>query len=57
MIRLSCEHFGKELLTEDERIQIFDAILSGPSMENYRERMGEQFTETDFYQWKHSFPS
>ncbi len=55
MIRLSCEHFGTELLTEDERTQIFDAILSGPSMENYRERMGEKFTETDFYQWKYSF--
>ena len=55
MIRLSCEHFGTELLTEDERTQIFDAILSGPSMENYRERTGERFSETDFDQWKHSF--
>lgn len=55
MIQLSCEHFGTELLTEDERTQIFDAILSGPSMENYRKRMGEKFTETDFYQWKHNF--
>ena len=58
MIRLSCEHFGAELLTEDERIQIFDAILSGPPMENYREyreQMGEEFTETDFDQLKHNF--
>ncbi len=55
MIRLSCEHFGTELLTENERTQIFDAILSGPSMENYREWMGERFTETDFDQWKHNF--
>ena len=55
MIQLSCEHFGTELLTEDERTQIFDVILSGPSIENYRKRMGEKFTETDFYQWKHNF--
>ena len=58
MIRLSCEHFGAELLTEDERTQIFDAILSGPSMENYREyseRMDEEFTETDFTRQKNYF--
>ncbi len=48
MIRLACEHFGSKLLTEDERIRIFDAILSGPSREYYRERIGEQFTEDDF---------
>ena len=58
MIRLSCEHFGVELLTEDERTQIFDAILSGPSMESYREyreQMGEEFTETDLARRKHDF--
>ena len=58
MIQLSCEHFGAELLTEDERTQIFDAILSGPPMENYREyrkQMGEEFTETDSDQLKHNF--
>ena len=58
MIRLSCEHFGAKLLTEEERTQIFDAILSGPSMENYREyseRMDEEFTETDFTRQKNYF--
>ena len=48
MIRLACEHFGVELLTEDERTRIFDRILSGPSRDDFREWMGEQFTETDF---------
>ena len=58
MIRLSCEHFGVELLTEDERIQIFDAILSGPSdpsealrrktIVNFLNSIGEEFTETYF---------
>ena len=58
MIRLSCKHFDAELLTEDERIQIFDTILSGPPMENYREyreQIGEDFTETDFTRQKHYF--
>ena len=58
MIRLSCEHFGVELLTEDERIQIFDAIRSGPSIESYREyreQMGGEFTEADFARRKHYF--
>ena len=57
MIQLACEHFGAELLTEDERTQIFDAIYSGPSKENYRERMGKQFTETGFEQERRYFHS
>ena len=61
MIRLSCEHFGTELLTEDERIQIFDTILSGPSglsKENYSkflESIGEEFTESYFNAQKRNF--
>ena len=31
MIRRACEHFGETLLTGEERTQIFDAILGGPS--------------------------
>ena len=30
MIRKACEHFGISLLSEEERMAIFDAILSGP---------------------------
>ena len=45
MIRLACEKLGGELLSETEKIQIFEAILSGPSEPNYRERMGDRFTE------------
>ncbi len=55
MIRVACEHFGAELLTEDERTQIFDAVLSGPSKEDFREWMGEQFTEDGFEQRKRYF--
>ena len=55
MIRLACEHFREELLTEDERRQIFDAILCGPPEEDFREWMGEQFTETEFERRKKHF--
>ena len=55
MIRLACEHFGAELLTEEERTQIFDAVLSGPSKEDFREYMGEQFTEDGFERRKRYF--
>lgn len=48
MIRSACEHFGAQLLTEDERSQIFDAILSGPPEEDFREWLGDRFTETEF---------
>ena len=58
MVKVSCEHFGRELLTENERTQIFDAILSGPPAENYRgflESIGEEFTESYFDDRKRDF--
>ena len=55
MIRAACDHFKDTLLTKEERTQIFDAILSGPSKEDYRERMGENFTEGDFQQRQRDF--
>ncbi len=55
MIRRACEHFGAALLTEEERTQIFNTILSGPSKADFREWMGEQFTEELFTQRQHRF--
>lgn len=55
MIRTACEHFGARLLDEEERTTIFDAVLNGLSKENYREWMGERFTEEGFLQWQHDF--
>ena len=55
MIRVACEHFDTELLTEEERIQIFIAIRSGPSKTIYRELMGDQFTEELFLQRQRHF--
>ena len=42
MIRKGCEHFQEELLTREEREEIFGAILGGPSRERYREWMEEE---------------
>ena len=55
MIRAACDHFKDTLLTKEERTQIFDVILSGPSKEDYRERMGENFIEGDFQQYQRDF--
>ena len=55
MVQRACEHFGATLLTQEERTQIFDAILSGPSKTNFREGMGERFTEELFTQRQHRF--
>lgn len=48
MIRQASEHFGPELLSEGEQSTIVDAILSGPSKENFREWMGDQYSEEAF---------
>ena len=47
MIRKACEHFGASLLSGEERMAIFDAILSGPPR-------GERSTE-EFQQSKRKF--
>ena len=56
MIRRACEHFGETLLTEEERTQIFDAILAGPSKTDYQRRVVEFFgiesNDEDFLQYK-----
>lgn len=55
MIRNASEHFGPRLLNEDERSAIFDAILSGPSKEDFREWMGERYSEDAFRQRQRYF--
>ncbi len=57
MIRLAAEHFGEDLLTENERKEIYDEILSGPPEEDYRFFMGDEFTESRFEQGDIGFPS
>lgn len=55
MIRLSCEKFGADLLPETEKKRIFEAILSGPSEQNFRAKMGARFTQELFEEWKRNF--
>ena len=55
MIRCACEHFGAELLSMEERKKIFDAVLSGPSKDNFKDGMGDQFTEEMFQKRRRSF--
>ena len=55
MIRLACKHFGADLLTNVEKKQIFKTILSGPSEQDYRNWMGDSFTEEKFQKQKRNF--
>ena len=55
MIRSACEHFGETLLTKEERTRIFDAIRSGPPKDDFREWLGEKFTEKLFQKRQHYY--
>jgi len=55
MIRKASEHFGPRLLREDERKGIFDAILNGPPKEDFREWMGERYSDEAFQQRQRYF--
>ena len=55
MIRKACEHFGARLLCKEELKDIFDAILRGPSKKDFREWLGESYTEDDFQQRQRHF--
>ena len=55
MIRLACENLGSDLLSETEKKQIFEAIISGPSEQDFRDRMGDHFTEEGFNVRKRQF--
>ncbi|NTW88367.1 MAG: hypothetical protein HGB26_04410 [Desulfobulbaceae bacterium] len=55
MIRNACEHFGPDLLSETEIRTIFDAILAGPSKDDFREWMGDRYSEHAFQQDQRAF--
>lgn len=55
MIREAVEHFGHDLLSQDELREIVNAILSGPSREEFREWMGDEYSEAAFQQRKRYF--
>ena len=55
MIRKACEHFGERLLTEEERRDIFDTILRGPSLESDRELTTSDHTDEAWIHHQHYF--
>jgi hypothetical protein len=55
MIRNASEQLGPRLLSEEERREIFDAICSGPSKEDFREWMGERYSDEAFQQRQQDF--
>lgn len=48
MIRNASEHFGHSFLSDSNKICIFEAITSGPSKENFRAWMGDEYSEEAF---------
>ena len=55
MIRLACEKFGADLLTRAERERIFDAIISEPSEQSFRDWVGDRFTQELFEEKRRRF--
>ena len=55
MIRKASENFGRRLLNEDEQATIFNAILSGPSEEDFRKSIDENYSEEVFQKRQHYF--
>src|SRR5207248_840720 len=55
MIRAGCEHFGSELLNQAELSMIFDRVLSGPNKDQFKEFMGDQYTEESFVRRQRHF--
>jgi len=55
MIRKASDFFGSRLLSEEERECIFNTILSGPSKEDFREWLGERYSEEVFQQRQRYF--
>jgi hypothetical protein len=45
MIRKSSEFFGYGLLSEAEKMEIFQKILNGPPKEDYRQWLGDEYSE------------
>jgi hypothetical protein len=55
MIRKASEHFGHNLLSEGELSGIVNAIMSGPSREEFREWMGDEYSDAVFERRKRYF--
>ena len=48
MVRTACEHFGEDFLTKEERVKVFDAILSGPPKRSFHHMQLKPFSSVLF---------
>lgn len=55
MLRRASEYFGPRLLSDEEQNEVFDAILAGPSNIDFREWIGDQYSEDLFQRRKRHF--
>lgn len=55
MLRAASEYFSGRLLTEVECTEVFNAILRGPSQEEFRKWMGERYSEEEWSRRKRYF--
>ena len=55
MVRRASDHFKEELLTQSERISIFDAIANGPREAQFRTWMGSNFSKEIFEACRRDF--
>ena len=55
MIRRACEHFGEDLLTQDERKSIFSKVISGPSHAEYSMKIGNESTDERYEEYRRTF--
>ena len=55
MIRVASEKFGEGFLAKDERTQIFQTILNGPSRDDFESIWGNNLTSAKFHQMQRQF--
>ena len=55
MIRAACGKFGEGFLAKDERTQIFETILNGPSRDDFQSILGDNLTSAKFHQMQRQF--
>jgi hypothetical protein len=48
MVRIAAERFGQMLIPANKLERIFEAIINSPDEDDYKEFMGEQFTEEGY---------
>ncbi|MCK9183623.1 MAG: hypothetical protein M0P13_12210, partial [Fibrobacteraceae bacterium] len=55
MIKAAASAFGRELLSPEEIDGIYQKIISGPSLQDYKESLGSNYSDENFEKWKNYF--